>query len=225
MTLTEHLEELRWRIIKSFAAVAACSVLAYQWVDPILNGLTRVLGPLIFLKVTDAFWIRLKIALMVGFLLALPVVLYQLWRFILSALYPHEKKTLLMIIPVSYLLFMGGALFGVAVVLPPAIKFLLSYAGESLQPYISADAYVNFVSMLALALGLSFQFPLVAYLLSLFGLITRQSLARHRKIAVLACYVLSALVTPGPDPISASLLALSTYLLYEISIWFARSEA
>ncbi len=222
----EHLEELRSRLIKSLAAIAVCTVIFYQLVDQVLLFLARPVGRFIFLQPMEAFFVRMKIAFCGGVLIAMPVLLYQAWRFIVIALTPLEKKSLFWVLPISFLLFLGGSTFAFFVLVPAGVRILLSYGSSVLVPQISIDTYVNFVGILCLVLGGVFQMPLASFFLAKFGILGHQLLSEKRKVACLIVYILSALLTPGPDPVTAVLLAVPTYLLFECSIltaWLARS--
>ncbi|OGR82932.1 MAG: twin arginine-targeting protein translocase TatC [Elusimicrobia bacterium RIFCSPLOWO2_01_FULL_54_10] len=218
----EHLEELRARLIRCFVALLAGTVVAYQFLDPILAFLIRPAGRLIFISPTEAFFVRLKIAVAAGLVLAAPVLIYQAWRFVSVALTPGEKAPLLWVLPISYVLFLLGASFGVFVLLPAGIRFLLSYQTASLVPALSADAYFGFAATFALMLGAVFQMPLAAYFLGRVGVLDPVWLSGKRKVAIVAIYALCALATPGPDPVTALMLAGPTYLLFEISIFAAK---
>ena len=157
-----------------------------------------------------------------GLVLAAPVLIYQAWRFVSVALTPGEKAPLLWVLPISYVLFLLGASFGVFVLLPAGIRFLLSYQTASLVPALSADAYFGFAATFALMLGAVFQMPLAAYFLGRVGVLDPVWLSGKRKVAIVAIYALCALATPGPDPVTALMLAGPTYLLFEISIFAAK---
>ena len=218
----EHLEELRGRLIRCLLALTAGAVVAYQFMDPILAFLIRPVGRLVFLAPAEAFFLRIKVAAAAGIVLAAPVVIYQAWKFVSVALSPDEKTPLAWILPSSYLLFILGASFGSFVLVPAGIKFLLSYATPILAASITADAYFSFVATFALVLGAVFQMPLVAFFLARLGLLDPAWLSGKRKAAVVAVYALAALATPGPDPVTAAIMAVPTYLLFEASILSAR---
>lgn len=218
----EHLEELRLRLIKSFIAVALGTAIGYTFVDRTIAFISRPVGRFIFLAPTEAILARLKLALATGFVMAMPVVIYQIWKFIVIALDPLEKRSLIWILPVSYLLFVTGLSFGFFFMVPTAIKFLLSYSTPQVVANLSIEHYVNFLGTVCIALGAVFQMPLVTFFLSKVGVIDSRWLSEKRPIAILLIYVSSAFLTPGPDPITAIMLAVPTYALFECSILSAR---
>lgn len=218
----EHLEELRLRLIKSLAAVLVGACIAYQFTDELFRFLAQSAGELIFLYPTEAFFVRLKIALVGGIVIALPVVCFQIWRFIFIALTPQEQKSFFWILPLSVVLFLLGSSFGLFVLVPAGLKFLLSYGSKVVVAKLSVEHLVNFVFVICLVLGAVFQMPLVTFFLAKFGILDSQFLSGKRRMAVLVIYIFSALATPGPDPVTAILLALPTYLLFECSLLAAK---
>lgn len=218
----EHLEELRFRLIKSVLAVAVGTAIGFRCAERVIRFLARPVGQFIFLQPTEAFFVQLKIALATGVLIAMPVILYQAWKFIFIALTASEQNSLFWVLPVSYLLFVLGCAFGFFVLVPAGIRFLLSYASDILVARLSIESYINFVGTICLVLGATFQMPLIAFFAARFGLMQPDWLAGKRRIAILVIYITSALVTPGPDPVTALLLAVPTYILFECSILAAR---
>lgn len=218
----EHLEELRVRLIRAVVGVAAGTAVGYQFVDRVIADLSKPVGRFIFLHPTEAFFVRLKIALGLGVLLSAPVIMYQLWKFVMVALTPEERRSIFWVLPSSYLLFLAGASFGFFFLVPAGVKFLLSYSSAVLVPNLAIDQYVDFVGTMCLVLGGIFQMPLVSYFVSRFGLMDSSWLAEKRRIALVVIYIASALLTPGPDPVTAIMLFVPSYLLYEASIVTAR---
>ncbi len=218
LTLIEHLEELRRRIIICLIAVFVCSIVCYFYVDKILFILSRPVNKLVFLKPTEAFLTKLKLSFYSGFFVSMPVIIYQIWKFVSPGLLPKEKHYIYWIVPTSYLLFITGVLFAFFAVLPVGIKFLLSYATESIQPLISISAYISFVIIFLLVFGIVFQLPLIVLFLTKLGVITPKWLVTNRKYAILVVFILAGILTPGPDVFSQFLMAIPTLLLYELSI-------
>jgi len=225
MTIVEHLEELRTRLLISLAAFVVAMLFSFLFVEPILQLLIRPVGRVVFLAPTEAFFVRLRVAALSGAFLSLPLVLYQVWRFVGVGLTPTERRSTLSLLPFSLALFVGGAAFAFFAILPVGVRFLLGYQTESLVPMISVGAYTSFATAFVLAFGLVFQLPIVILFLARIGVVTPASLAAGRRYALLGIVVLSAFLTPGGDVFSQALMAVPTYLLYEASIWIARAFA
>ncbi len=223
LPLLEHLEELRRRIIISLASVALFSLLSYLYVKKILGFLIQpviqLTGRLIFIKPLEAFLAHLKLALLCGTFLALPVIFYQIWQFVSVGLKENERKYLRVFGPLSLFLFLLGAGIAYFLILPLGIRFLVSrYATQFLEPKISVSYYISFVGLLLLSFGCVFELPLVVLFLTKIGLVTPQGLRRKRKEVVLATFIFAAIMTP-PDVFTQVLLALPILLLYEVSLW------
>ena len=221
----EHLEELRQRLIKSVAAVIVCASGCYFLSDPVIRYLARSGGSFVFLRPTEAIFTRIKIAVALGVLVSLPVILFQAWRFVSDAMAPGSKRSLFWAIPISYLLFIAGAAFGFFWLVPVGAKYLLGMGNESLKPLMSIEYYVEFTSTMCLALGAVFQMPVVSFFLARFGVMKPEFLSGNRRIAIVATYIFAALATPGPDPITAIMLFIPSYFLFEMSIISARLAA
>lgn len=222
MTIIEHLEELRVRLLVSLGAFAVATAASFLLVERILGLLLRPVGRVVFLAPTEAFFVRLKVAALAGVFLSLPVILVQIWRFVSVGLMPTERRYTLSLLPAALVLFVAGGAFAFLVILPIGVRFLLSYQTENLVPMISVQAYTSFATAFVLAFGLLFQMPVVILFLARLGLVTPASLAAGRKYALLAIVIASAVLTPGGDVVSQMLMAAPTYLLYEASIWIAR---
>ena len=152
----------------------------------------------------------------------MPVIIYQIWKFVNPGLLKIERHYLYWIIPGSYLLFVTGITFAFFAVLPVGMKFLLSYGAENIQPMLSVSAYVSFVMSFLLVFGIVFQLPLVILLLTKLGVVTPEWLVTNRKYAILGIFILSGILTPGPDIFSQFLMAIPTLLLYELSILISK---
>ena len=226
LPVTEHIEELRHRIFKSVIALVAGFLIAWPFKKNILLFLEKPLpedlrGKLIFLSPPEAFFAALKVSFFAGILIALPFVLYQIWKFIEPGLYEHEKKFILPFIFFSLLFFFIGTSFAYFVILPFGLKFLLGFMGDLLTPQITVGSYVSFVIQMILAFGFVFLLPVVVWLLSKLGVINYRMLEKNRKYAILVIFVIAAVLTP-PDIFSQVMMALPLLGLYELSIWIAK---
>jgi sec-independent protein translocase protein TatC len=226
MSFMEHLGELRVRIVRSLIALLIGLVIAFplsqRLVDFLAGPIQRTGNTLVFLAVTEAFWVQMKVALIAGLFLASPAILWQVWRFVSPGLYAHEKKYAVPFVVIGSLLFVGGGAFSLGVVTPYAVQFLLSYARPGLTPMISIGSYIDFLLKFTLAFGLVFELPLAITLAARLGLVTPKALARNRKYAVLGAFVVSAILTPTPDAFNQTLMAGPLILLYEVGIIAAR---
>ena len=226
LPVTEHIEELRQRLFKSFIAVVVGFLIAWPFKKQILLFLERPLpeklqGKLVFLSPPEAFFTALKISFFAGILISLPYVLYQLWKFIEPGLYEHEKKFILPFMFFSVLFFFLGAAFAYFVILPFGLRFLLGFMGDLLTPQITIGSYISFVIQMILAFGFVFLLPVVVWLLSKLEIINYRLLERNRKFAVLIIFIVAALLTP-PDAFSQIMMALPLLALYELSIWVSK---
>ncbi len=229
MSFMEHLGELRTRIVRALIAVLVGLVITFplsQWIVDYLAGPVQATGnTLVFLAVTEAFWVQMKVALIAGLFLASPAILWQVWGFVAPGLHAHEKKYAAPFIIIGSLLFIGGGAFSLKVVAPYAVHFLLSFARPGLQPMISIGLYIDFLLKFTLAFGLVFELPLAITVAARMGLVTPKALARNRKYAILGAFVASAILTPTPDAFNQMLMAGPIILLYEIGIVSARMFA
>ncbi len=226
LSLTEHLAELRTRLIRSIAAVAVGFCISYAFIEPIFAMLSRplekVLPPgtsLIFTSYPEAFFTYLKLALVCGIFIASPFILYEIWAFVAPGLYEHEKKWALPFVVFSSIFFVGGALFGYIVVFPAAFNFLAGYAGRDLKLLPSVSEYFSLTIKLLLGFGAAFELPIFMVFMALIGLIDARMLRKNRKYALLIIFVLAAVLTPTPDVVNQCLLAAPLLILYEISIF------
>jgi sec-independent protein translocase protein TatC len=221
LTLVEHLQELRGRIIKSIVFILIVSGLLYNLVDLLLPYLVKPVGKLVFIAPQEAFITSIKIAFLGGLFFSSPFVLYQIWKFISAALKPSEKKYTLVFGPMSFMFFIFGASFGYFIIMPIGIRFLLGFATDSVSPMITMSNYVSFVGNLTLAFGSVFQLPLISLFLTKIGIVTPVFLSDKRRHAIVLIFILAATLTP-PDVITQCLMAVPLLVLYEISIIFSK---
>jgi sec-independent protein translocase protein TatC len=227
MSFFEHLAELRTRIIWSLIPAAVGLGIALYFTSGIMKFISRpLLGmntKLVFTTPTEAFWTYMKVAMITGLFIAMPVVLWNVWAFVAPGLHKHERKYAAPFVIIGSLLFLGGGAFALLVIVPYASNFLVSFGQEQgLQPMISVASYTDFVLKFTLAFGVVFELPVVITLLSMVGVVTPQFLSKNRKYAILINFIIAAVLTPTPDLINQSLMAGPLILLYEVGIISAR---
>jgi sec-independent protein translocase protein TatC len=237
MTLVEHLEELRRRLFISLGAIVLGSAVGWFLYNPLLNLMTnpfcdwvrtlpeaqrppagcRLLatGPI------DPVMVKLKVVAILGLFLALPVVLYQLWAFIVPGLTKRERRMAIPFVASSLLLFALGA-FVAYLTLPKALGFLLGFAGPNVTPYLTANSFLSFVLLVALAFGLTFEFPIILIFLTLVGVLSTARLRSWRRMAILIISIAAAVITPSADPYSMLAMMLPMVLFYEVAIIVGR---
>jgi len=227
LTLTEHLRELRSRLIKAVIALAITTVLSFAFTERIFRLLLVPAGDIkpVFIEVTEMLTTYFRVALLSGFILALPYLLYQAIMFVAPGLQPRERRWLFTFLPAAGVSFLAGVLFGYFVLLPPALKFLLSFGGDLATPQIRISNYINLVLGLMFWLGVVFETPLVMYFLARLGIVTPGALGRFRKAFIVLAFVIGALITPTPDPINQTLVAAPLVILYEVGVLLARLAA
>jgi len=225
MPFLDHLEELRWRIIWCIGALLVGLLAGFTIV--VKGQLIRILqqpispyltGKLIFTSPADPFSITLSVSLMVGIVLASPVIIYHVWAFLSPALHRHEKKVVIPVIVGAVLLFISGVALAWFFVIPLMLKFLMTFQTESLQGMITASGYFSFVTSLALTFGAAFELPVLILALAAMGLVTPEFLSRFRPYALVLTFVASAFVTPGDILLASVALTIPLYLLYELSV-------
>ncbi|VBB04950.1 sec-independent periplasmic protein translocase tatc [Lucifera butyrica] len=218
MSLVDHLQELRRRIIICLIAVTLTSTVSYFCAENLVKIIAAPAGKLYFINPAEVFFTYLKVSFFTGFLAALPVVLYQLWAFVVPALTKTERSLSFLLTPSSVVLFFVGILFSYFFVLPAGIRFFLSFATESLQPMFSLGEYLSFVISFLLPFGFIFELPLFILVLAKMGIINSAFLSRKRKVVLVLAFVVGAFISPTPDVFSQTMIAVPMILLYEISI-------
>jgi sec-independent protein translocase protein TatC len=238
MTMLEHLEELRDRIIVCAVALMiglVISAVPIPWAEceTTLNvcSVTQKVMDLVatpaknnlqYLKPGEGFVTYFQVALMMGFVLALPVLTYQVIAFVLPALLPHEKKYLYMAVPGAMLSFAIGLTFGYVLVLPVAIDFLLKWNPIEIQVMWQFSEYIGTVTTLLLYMGLAFETPLIMFFLTKLRVLNPDRLARFRKYMLILSFIIGAMITPTPDPLNQTLVSLPIYLLFELGLLLSR---
>jgi len=229
MTVFEHLGELRRRLMISIVAVAVAGTIVFIVAPEIISFLVTFYknatngsrNALVFTGPLDAFATRLKIATYGGIVLASPVWLFQMWRFITPGLNPNEKKYAIPFIVSSIVLFIMGGIVAL-LTLEPALNFLLKIGGSDLKPLLTADKYISLVSLMIVAFGLSFEFPVVLVFLLIARVLTTAQLRHWRRYAAVIIVAFAAIITPSQDPYSLFAMAIPMYIFYEGSILIGR---
>ena len=227
MSLMEHLEELRRRLLHSVYFLLGGFVLGWifrrQLYDIIKHPLDDLHLDLYFNHPTDALNLYLKTALVGGAILASPFILYQVWLFISPGMYANEKRYVVPFMAATVGLFLTGAWFGYHYVLEDAVKVLVFDFGRDLHPLLTIDEYTGFFLSIILGLGICFELPILIFFLALFGIVDAKFLARHYRYAILVIFVIAAIICPMQDPLSMCLFASPMLGLYVVSIgvaWF-----
>ena len=218
----DHLEELRHRLIVIVAGIAVGFAASYGFSQQILFLLQRPLPTkLVFIAPTEAFLVNIKVALYAALFLSAPLILFEVWKFVAPGLYEHERRYSYPFLIISTVLFLVGGLFAYFVILPVVLHFLITQGGDLWKPTITLSSYLAFCMKLILAAGLLFEFPVLMYFLTKVGVVTPEFLIKNRKYALLAAFIIAAVLTP-PDVFSQILLAVPLFLLFEVSILVAK---
>ncbi|MEW6060253.1 MAG: twin-arginine translocase subunit TatC [Actinomycetota bacterium] len=237
MSLVEHLEELRTRLLVSLGAIGLGSIAGWFLYEPIVDLLldpycdywetipTSVRPTqgctLFFTGAVDAVVIKLKVVVFLGLLIALPVVMYELWWFVVPGLTKRERRMAVPFIATSLLLFAGGAVLAY-LTLPKGLNFLLGFAGSPFAPLLTGDRFLSFVMLVALAFGISFEFPVALVFLAAVGVVSSRKLRDWRRGAILFITIFAAVITPSSDPYTMTAMMVPLILFYEGAILVAR---
>lgn len=227
MPITEHLIELRSRLIKIFGCVLVIFLLLvgfsrelYDLFSSPLVALLPAGSSMIATDVTTPFMTPLRLTLFVAAFLAMPMILYQIWAFVAPGLYKHEKKIAIPVLVSSVVLFYAGVAFAYYVVLTGVLKFFILFSPDNVLPMTDIDSYLSFAMKLFLVFGATFEIPVLTLLLVLAGVVSTQSLADKRRYIIVGCFAVAAVVTP-PDGLSMLLLAIPMWLLFELGLLLA----
>ncbi|MCE5284857.1 MAG: twin-arginine translocase subunit TatC [Pelosinus sp.] len=218
MSIVDHLQEFRRRLIICLIAVGITSTGCYFYAADLVHVITAPAGKIYFMNPAEAFFAYLQISLFAGLLLALPVVLYEVWAFVIPALTTRERTAAVILVPASVFLFFLGLTFSYFLVLPAGIKFFMSFATDTLQPMISLGQYLSFVISFLLPFGCIFELPLFVVVLAKLGMIGSAFLKSKRKVILVLSFVVGAVISPTPDVFSQTMVAVPIILLYEVSL-------
>ncbi len=218
MTLTEHLQELRGCLIKSIAALILGTACSVYFLQDIMDILTAAAKELYYMRPAEAFMIYMKVALLSGLILSSPFILYELYSFVRPALTLRERRFTLICIPLSLVLFITGMLFSYSFVFPRGLEFFLGFAAGKVNPLISMESYLDFMLMLVVPFGFAFNVPVVLTLLAYLNIVSAKMLMKYQRHVILVAFIIAGVITPTPDVITQTLLAVPLILLYEVSI-------
>ena len=222
MSIWQHLEELRKRLLYSLVALMVGVIISIVFADYLIELLASPIGGLEALQsieVTENIAVYFRVTMLSGFVMAFPFILVQLLLFVLPGLKKEERKWIYWAIPIATLLFVSGAVFAYLVMLPVAIPFLVEFPGPEVLP--KWKDYVDFVTSLIFWIGISFETPLIMYVLAKLGIINAKGLLRQWRIAVIVIAVIAAVATPTPDPINMAILMVPLLILYLLGILLA----
>jgi len=224
MTLQEHLEELRTRLIYSALSVVLGFIIGLAVTMPLLHLMARMsgLGQFTAISPTESFTVFMKVALYVGIGLSMPVLVYQIVRFLAPGLTRREKQYVFRAIPFVTGMFILGVLFAFFIVIPRALHFLHGFGGDVFKAEFRASEVISFYMTLILWVGIVFELPIVMYLLAKLGVVTARLLGSMRKYALIVIMIAAAIITPTPDPFNMFMVAAPMYALYELGIILAK---
>ncbi len=224
LSLVEHLDELRRRLVVAAVAVGITTVIAFVFDEQLIRFLLAPSGieKCIALSPTENFTTFMRVALFAGIALAMPVLLYEVYAYVDPALMPNERRFVLTSGPFVLALFVGGMAFCYYVLLPNAIKFLITFGSAVIENQLRCSEYLSFVTTFILGLGLVFEMPAIIVALIRIGVVQRSWLTRQRRYVFLASFVVGAIITPTPDPFNQTLVSLPLYLLFELGLLISR---
>jgi len=231
LTFIGHIDELRHRLLKCVIVLVVTIIISFFLTEPYIfpalkspvENLLSVEGNnLVFTQMTEMIGTYMKVSLAAGTILAMPYLVYQLLMFVSPALTRREKKRVYLLLPWITLMFIAGVAFGYFILIPPATNFLLTFGSDIATPMIKIGNYISLVTRLLVASGAVFETPVIILFLARLGIVKAKMLSSKRRHAIVAAFILAALITPTFDPINQSLVALPLIVLYEMSIWLAK---
>ncbi len=225
LTIIEHLDELRRRLVVCSISVLVTSLVALVFVRNIFEILFLPAGPdfkPIYTGMTEMLTTYFKVGILTGVAISLPIIVYHVVRFVAPAMTPREQRYFFLLLPGVVVCFLVGVVFGYFLLLPWSAKYLLTTFSDIATPFITVGSYISFVSTMLFFIGLAFETPLILYFLAKIRLVNAKKLASMRKFAFVGAFVVGAIITPTVDPIAQSIVAIPLILLWEIGILLAR---
>lgn len=227
MSFWDHLEELRWTILKSVIGIVVGGVVSWIYIDFLIDKILlrpAIINHLVIqnLKPFGQVFLYFEVAFVCGIILSIPNLMYQLWSFLRPALRENEKKHIGLIVVFSSLCFLSGIVFSYFVVLPYALNFAAGFGSTNIQNNIAVDEYFSIILSVMLTFGLVFELPMVSFFLTKLGILTPKFMRKFRRHSILVIFILAAILTPTTDPVNQLLLAVPLVILYEISILISK---
>ena len=229
MSFLEHLEEFRWRIIKSAIGVVIGSIVCGIFIEWIMDNLLlaparHTIPPLVLinLKPYGQLVLYMQVIIVGGIILSIPNIFYQFWKFIQPGLYDSERSYIWWIVFFTTFCFLGGTVFAYFIIMPTALKFFATFGTQAITNNIAVNEYFSFIISLVLTSGVVFELPMVTYFLSRLGIVTPKFMKKYRRHAIVVILIITGIITPGPDITSQILLSLPLFLLYELSIFISK---
>lgn len=225
MALVEHLRELRDRLIKTVLGVILTTTISFLFVDRLITLFIRLVPSSVSVAAfspTEKFATYFQVALTFGLILAMPLIVYQLFRFLAPGLTSKERRWTILSIPLVTLFFLAGVMFCYTLVLPSALGFLYTFGSTDIKSIQPIGEYIGFVTTFLLAVGVTFELPPVMFLLAKLGLVGYKRMGSIRRYMIVIAFVIAAIITPTPDPVNQTIVAVPIYLLYELGVLFAR---
>jgi sec-independent protein translocase protein TatC len=229
MTFFDHLEELRWQIVKAasgFLVITLACVFYVEFIvrEILLRPIRDVGLKLQVLSPYGKIMLYMEAVIFSGLILSMPWILWSIWKFIAPGLLPKERHYIARIVVFTSLCFFSGVAFAYFILVPTALQFFASFGDPSIEMNIAVDQYVSFILVLVVGAGLVFELPMVSYFLSKMGILTPEFMRKYRRHAIVIILIISAIITPTPDIITQVLLALPMFLLYEVSIFVSKAS-
>jgi Twin arginine targeting (Tat) protein translocase TatC len=229
MSFWDHLEELRWRLIWSLVGIVVGTAICAIYADQIMNKF--LLAPALHthpplkiqnLKPYGQMMLYMEMIFIAGVVVSIPNTIFQFWKFVEPALYPHERKYIGAIVLFSSLFFLLGGAFAYFVAIPSALNFFAGFGSSSIENIIDVQEYFKFITGIMLACAIVFEMPMLSYFLAKIGILSPKFLSKYRRHAIIVILIIAAVITPSPDMATQLIVAIPIYLLYEISIIVAR---
>lgn len=225
MALIEHLRELRDRLIKTVLGLALTTTFSFFFVDTLITVFLQLKPPGVDIAAfapTEKFTTYFQVALTFGIILAMPLIVYQLFRFLAPGLTANERRWTLLSIPLVTVFFLAGVVFCYTLVLPSALSFLYSFGNAEIKSIQPIGEFIGFVTTFMLAVGVTFELPPAMFLLAKLHLVNYKQMSRIRRYVLVGAFIIAAIITPTPDPVNQTIVAVPIYLLYELGVLFAR---